>query len=94
MRSVASVAPAMTTVGLSVLFSLSGFGLADVLMPTERTQIAACFTIAGKMTCMEGGAMPINPIMPPILIPSGPGVDGEDEVIIMNDNGGHEVAIG
>lgn len=94
MRSVASVAPAMTTVGLSMLFSLSGIGLTDAPMPNEGTQIATCFTISGKVTCMQGGAMPINPIMPPILIPSGPAAEGEDEVIIMNDNGGREVAIG
>jgi hypothetical protein len=55
----------------------------------------SCFVIAGKMNCIGGGAVvPIVPIAPPIMVPAGPGVDGENESYVIEDDGGHEVSRG
>jgi hypothetical protein len=51
----------------------------------------SCFTIAGQVTCIDAGGSTVAPIIPPI---HGPIFGGEDEEIVMSDNGGYQVERG
>ena len=61
----------------------------------QSTYAMSCFVIAGNMSCIEGaGAVPIVPALPPIMVPAGSNVDGENETYVVKDDGGYEVARG
>ena len=54
-----------------------------------------CFTIAGDIACIETVDMPpVMPVLPAIMVPVGPGVEGESNDVVIRDDGGHEVARG
>jgi hypothetical protein len=82
----------------SVLVSAFSLTAAVAVMDSTAspaTRAMSCFVIAGKMSCIGGGAVvPIVPIAPPIMVPAGPGVDGENESYVIEDDGGYEVSRG
>lgn len=68
-----------------------GFMAAIQAMPASAM---ACFTIVGKMTCIDAAFAPPATLMPPVIMPVGGGADEEDHHIVIEDDGGRRVARG
>jgi hypothetical protein len=79
------------------MFKLTAaLGLAGILVlagrfetPTARAM--SCFAIAGTLSCIE---TPTVPFVPPVIVTGGAKVEGEDEHIVIRDNGGRHIARG
>ncbi len=54
----------------------------------------SCFTIVGKMTCIDAAVAPPSTLMPPAITPVGGGEDEEDHHIVIEDDGRRRVARG
>jgi hypothetical protein len=54
----------------------------------------SCFTVAGKMTCIDTAASGAAPFMPPVIVPGAAWGEGEDHHIVIEDDGGRHVARG
>lgn len=72
---------AIVTLGLSILV-LSGISLSGNSVQPLRE--ISCFTIGAAVECIDSGF-----IMPPMIV-TNPDVEGTDETIIFEDNGGYE----
>jgi hypothetical protein len=84
---------------IAALGLVAGLGFAAVSWTTDRPgtpQLSAmsCFTVMGTMSCIDAAIGPVTPAMPPVLIPPGPGADGEHDQTTIRDDGGHEAARG
>jgi hypothetical protein len=79
----------------SCMLSLAAAALVALASPSIARPVASmsCFTIAGEVTCFEAGGPPAPPVAP-IMAPMGPIFGGEDEEIVMRDDGGHVVERG
>lgn len=88
----AVVSSTLVSVGSSLVVAL----LATTTGPDQivDADAASCFAIAGKIACVDAGYVPVVPIAPIVLGPMGPDVTGEDEDIVIRDNGGRQVARG
>jgi hypothetical protein len=85
-------------------FGVAGFlaALALIIGPVNSGQLSSpavasmsCFTEAGAVSCVQtADAPPVMPVAPLVMVPVGPHVDGEDQDIVIRDDGGHEVARG
>jgi hypothetical protein len=67
---------------------VSGWGQA------QPASAMSCFTVAGKMTCIDTTHAPAAGFMPPVIVPTVAGDDGEDHHIVIRDDGGRRVARG
>lgn len=52
----------------------------------------SCFTIVGKMTCIDAAFAPPPTLMPPVIMPVGGGGDEDDHDLIIEHDGGRRVA--
>ena len=72
----------------------SAVGTVVDLATPASAQAASCFVVAQKLNCIDGaGTVPIMPIGPQIM-PAGIGVEGESHDLVVEDDGGYEVARG
>jgi hypothetical protein len=64
--------------------------------PAVPTAVAgSCFSVAMDVVCIEAESIaPLPWHMPPVMIPAGVDGDGEDEDIVIRDDGGRHVARG
>jgi hypothetical protein len=77
--------------GFSLTVAVAAMGSPNA----QSTYAMSCFVIAGNMSCIDGaGVVPIVPTLPPITVPAGSNVDGENETYVVKDDGGYEVARG
>ena len=54
----------------------------------------SCFTVAGKMTCVDASFAAPASFVPPVIVRAGAGDDGERHSIVIEDDGGRKVARG
>lgn len=54
----------------------------------------SCFTVTGKMTCIDTASAAPATFMPPVIVPAGTADDGEHLSIVIEDDGGRSVARG
>lgn len=78
---------------LAVAFSILALIAIGGPIPVHRDAAMTCFTIASDVTCIESGGAQA-PLAPPIMAPMGPIFGGDDEEIVMRDNGGRVVERG
>jgi hypothetical protein len=93
MTSRALVCSTLVSAGLSLAFALA-VGSVDVNRTADAGAAMSCFVVAGKLACIDAGYMPVAPLAPPVMGPIGPDIDGENEDIVIRDNGGRHVAAG
>jgi hypothetical protein len=74
--------------GVIAVFGVSGLG------HVQPASAMSCFAVAGKTTCIEAGIAPPATFMPPVIVPSGAGTDGEHHRVVIEDDGGKRVARG
>jgi len=79
---------AFVALGAVAVIGVSGWGQA------ETASIMSCFTVAGKMSCIETAHAPAAGFMPPVIVPTGAGDNGKDHHIVIQDDGGRKVARG
>jgi hypothetical protein len=61
---------------------------------SQPVSAMSCFTVTGKMSCIDVGIAPPATFMPPVIVPIGAQGDGEDHHIVIEDDGGRRVARG
>jgi hypothetical protein len=93
MMSRAFVSSTLVSVGLSLAFALA-VGTVTANRTFDARAAMSCFAIAGKIACIEVGSLPVAPVAPPVMGPIGPNIDGENEDIVIRDDGGRHVATG
>jgi hypothetical protein len=75
----------LAALSFMLMIGVAAFGLEQRDQPRANV---SCMAIAGVVTCFETGYVPIAPI-PPSIAPMGPDVEGTDEDIVIRDDGGH-----
>ncbi len=79
---------ALVAFGAAVVLGAFGWGQA------QPASAMSCFTVAGKMTCIDAAHAPTAGYLPPVIVPAIAGGDGEDQHIVIRDDGGRRVAQG
>lgn len=93
MKSRTLVSSPLVFVGLSLPLALA-VATAPINRTVDARAAMSCFVIAGKVACIEAGYIPVAPVAPSVTGPIGPDIDGENEDIIIRDDGGRHVATG
>ena len=78
----------------SLVPALAGFTFAMDAGSPGTARAFSCFVIVGGVTCIDAGHAPGAPGVPPVIAPIGPIFGGEDNDIVMSDNGGYVVERG
>ncbi|MGH2618877.1 MAG: hypothetical protein ACRDJC_26920, partial [Thermomicrobiales bacterium] len=78
---------------------IAALGLAGMIGLAGRSDMPSasamsCFAVAGNLTCIDTAPAPVVPFVPPVMVPSGVGIEGDDEHIVIRDNGGRHIARG
>lgn len=93
MRLHASVSAIPSALCLSLAFAIAAIAPHENHV-VELESAMSCFVVAGKVACIEVGVVPMVPGGPAVSAPIGPDFTGDDEDIVIRDDGGRHVAIG